>query len=144
MTMDISGQPKLKLSGDNDRLSAQANAGDATPIMLVVSNTGSAPANDIELSGSPPSDWKVTFQPDKIATLAPNEKKNVQALLTPSAKAIAGDYMTTFRANGKGDSTSADFRITVATSTLWGVVGLGFLAIALLIAVGAVARFGRR
>jgi uncharacterized membrane protein len=145
MTMEISGQPKLKLSGENDRLSAQADAGNATPITLVVSNTGSAPANDIELSGSPPSDWKVTFQPDKIATLAPSEKKNVQALLTPSAKAIAGDYMTTFRANGKGsDSTSTDFRISVATSTLWGVVGLGFLAVALLIAVGAVARFGRR
>ena len=144
MTMDISGQPKLKPSGENDRLSAQAEAGSASPINLTVTNTGSAPANDVELSGSPPSDWKVTFQPDKIATLAPNEKKNVQALLTPSAKAIAGDYMTTFRANGKGDSTSADFRITVATSTLWGLVGLGFLAIALLIAVGAVARFGRR
>jgi len=144
MTMEISGQPKLKLSGENDRLSAQAEAGNATPINLVVTNTGSAPANDIELAGSPPSDWKVTFQPDKIATIGPNEKKNVQALLTPSAKAIAGDYMTTFRANGKGDSTSADFRITVATSTLWGVVGIGILAIALLIAVGAVARFGRR
>jgi uncharacterized membrane protein len=144
MTMEISGQPKLRLSGESDRLSAQAEAGNATPINLVVSNTGSAPANDIELAGSPPSDWKVTFQPDKIDTLGPNEKKNVQALLTPSAKAIAGDYMTTFRANGKGDSTSADFRITVATSTLWGVVGIGILAIALLIAVGAVARFGRR
>jgi uncharacterized membrane protein len=144
MTMDISGQPKLKLSGENDRLSAAAEAGSATPITLVVTNTGSAPANDIALSGSPPSDWKVTFQPDKVDSLAPNEKKNVQALLTPSAKAVAGDYMTTFRASGKGDSTSADFRIAVATSTLWGVVGIGIIAIALLVAVGAVARFGRR
>ena len=144
LTMNISGQPKIKLSGENDRLSAQAEAGDATPIKLVVSNTGSAPANDIELSSTPPSDWKVTFQPDKIATLAPNEKRTVQALLTPSAKAVAGDYMTTFSANGKDDSSSADFRITVATSTLWGMVGVGIIAIALLVAVGAVARFGRR
>ena len=144
MTMDISGQAKLKLSGENDRLSASAQAGDATPINLVVTNTGSAPASDIALTSSPPSDWKVTFEPQKIDTLAPNDKVNVQALLTPSAKAVAGDYMTTFRANGKGDSTSADFRITVATSTLWGVVGVGIIAIALLIAVGAVARFGRR
>jgi uncharacterized membrane protein len=144
MTMDISGQPKLKLSGENDRLSAQAEAGNATPINLVVTNTGSAPANNIELSGSPPSDWKVTFQPEKIASLAPNAKHTVEALLTPSAKAVAGDYMTTFSANGKDDSTSADFRITVATSTLWGIIGVIIIAIALLIAVGAVARFGRR
>ncbi len=41
-------------------------------------------------------------------------------------------------------STSADFRITVATSTLWGIIGIVIIAIALLVAVGAVARFGRR
>ena len=68
----------------------------------------------------------------------------MQALLTPSAKAIAGDYMTTFRANGKGDSNSADFRITVATSSMWGMVGIGIIAIAFLVLIGAVARFGRR
>lgn len=144
MTMSIAGQPKLKLSSEDGRLNAEAEAGTASPIKLIVQNTGSAPANDIELSASPPSDWKVTFQPDKIESLAPNEKSDVQALLTPSSKAIAGDYMTTFRANGKGDSNSADFRITVATSSMWGMVGIGIIAIAFLVLIGAVARFGRR
>jgi len=144
LEMDITGQPKLKLTGEDDRLNAEAEAGTATPIKLTVQNTGSAPANDVSLSASPPSDWKVEFQPDKIATLAPNQKQEVQALLTPSAKAIAGDYMTTFRANGNGDSSSADFRITVATSSMWGIVGIGIIAIAFLVLVGAVARFGRR
>jgi uncharacterized membrane protein len=144
MTMSITGQPKLKLSGEDGRLNAEAEAGTATPVKLTVQNTGSAPANDVELSASPPSDWKVTFQPDKIESLAPNEKHDVQAMLTPSSKAIAGDYMTTFRANGKGDSSSADFRITVATSSMWGMVGIGIIAIAFLVLIGAVARFGRR
>jgi uncharacterized membrane protein len=144
--MQITGQPKLRLSGQDDRASAQAEAGSATPISLVVTNDGSAPATDIDLSSSPPSDWKVEFQPASIATLAPKQKATVQALLTPSAKAVAGDYMTSFRASAKGnaDSSSTDFRISVATSTLWGIVGVGIIAIALLIAVGAVARFGRR
>ena len=144
LTMQITGQPKIRLSGDNGRLSAQAEAGSATPINLVVTNNGSAPVSDIQLSGSPPSDWKVEFQPEKIQELAPAQKVSVQALLTPSAKTIAGDYMTTFRASGKGDSSSADFRISVATSTTWGLVGVLMVAIALLVAVGAVARFGRR
>jgi len=144
MSMDISGQPKLKLSGEEGRLNAQAEAGTQTPIKLTVENTGSAPANDITMSGSPPSDWKVTFQPDKIETLAPAQKQDVEALLTPSTKAIAGDYMTTFNANGKGNSSSADFRITVATSSLWGIAGVGIIAVAFLVLVGAVARFGRR
>jgi uncharacterized membrane protein len=65
--------------------------------------------------------------------------------LTPSSKAIAGDYMTTFSANGTGSAaSSADIRVTVSTSTMWGIIGVAIVAIALLIAVGAVARFGRR
>jgi uncharacterized membrane protein len=134
----------LKLTGQDGRLSGEAEAGKAAPLTLVVSNDGSAPAQDVELSGAPPGDWKIEFEPKKIDELGAGEKREVQALVTPSAKALAGDYMTTLRANAKGDSSSADFRITVATSTLWGVVGVAIIAIALLVAVGAVARFGRR
>jgi uncharacterized membrane protein len=43
-----------------------------------------------------------------------------------------------------GLSESANFRITVLTSTLWGAVGIAIIAIALLVVVFAVARFGRR
>ena len=99
----------------------------------------------VSLSSSPPADWKVIFQPDKVGELDPGQKIDVQAQLTPSSKAIAGDYMTTFSANGTGSaSSSADIRVTVSTSTMWGIIGVAIVAIALLIAVGAVARFGRR
>ncbi len=145
MTMEITGQPQLHLTGEEGRLSTSAVAGETTPVALVLSNDGSAAAKDISLTASPPTDWKVTFQPDKVAELGPGDKLNVQAQLTPSAKAIAGDYMTTFNANGDGsDSSSADIRVTVSTSTIWGIVGVAIVGIALLIAVGAVARFGRR
>ena len=76
--------------------------------------------------------------------MAPNEKKEVQVLVTPADKAIAGDYVASFRANGRGRIGVADFRITVTTSTLWGIVGIGIIAMALLVLLGAVARFGRR
>lgn len=144
LTMEITGQPKLQLTGADGRLSTDAEAGKATPISLIVRNNGSAPARDVELSASPPSDWKVDFQPSKIDELAPNQKLTVQAMLTPSTKALAGDYMTTFRANAKDGSSSADFRVTVSTSTFWGIIGVAIIAAALLVAVGAVARFGRR
>ncbi len=145
MTVQISGQPKVRLAGTEGRLSGEAEAGKATPISLVLTNEGSAPANNIELSASPPGEWKVEMQPRTIATLAPNEKREVQAIFTPSAKAVVGDYMVTLRANSSGgNSSSADFRVTVTTSTLWGIVGVIIIAIALLVAVGAVARFGRR
>jgi uncharacterized membrane protein len=34
--------------------------------------------------------------------------------------------------------------VTVATSSMWGIVGIGIIGAALLVLVGAVARFGRR
>jgi uncharacterized membrane protein len=145
MTVEITGEPKLSLTGaEEGRLSVQAEAGKPMQVRLVVGNDGSAPAQDIDLSGAPPSDWIVTFDQKKIDRLGPGEKKTVQATLTPSARAIAGDYMLTFTASDNADSASSDFRVTVATSTLWGIVGIGIIAIALLVAVGAVARFGRR
>jgi uncharacterized membrane protein len=144
LAMQITGQPKLRLSGKDGRLSGQAEAGQAAQFALAVTNDGSAPAEDVELNSTPPTDWKVEFNPKRIDRLAPNESRDVQAMVTPATKAIAGDYMTNFRANAKGDSSAADFRVTVTTSTMWGIVGLGVIAIALLVVVGAVARFGRR
>ena len=98
----------------------------------------------VELSGSAPSGWKVTFDPKTIDRIAPNDNKEVQALITPTEKAIAGDYVTTIRASARGESASSTFRVTVTTSTMWGIAGVGIIGVALLVMVGAVARFGRR
>jgi uncharacterized membrane protein len=142
--MEITGQPKLRLSAADGRLSGSAEVGDTAQYNLVVANDGTAPLEELELSSSPPTDWKIEFQPKSIPRLDAGQSREVQAMVTPSAKAIAGDYMTTFRANAKGESGSVDFRVSVKTSTMWGIVGLAVIAVALLVLLGAVARFGRR
>ncbi len=145
VTLQIVGTPTLRVSGRDGRLSGSAEAGTASPVVMVVSNEGSAVAEDVELTGTMPSGWKVEFEPKLIDKLPPGEKKEVTAQITPTAKALAGDYIATLRAAAKaGDSASADFRVAVTTSTLWGIVGVGVIAVALLVLVGAVARFGRR
>ncbi len=142
--MKISGQPKLRLSGKDGRLSGQAEAGSTASFNLALVNDGSAPAENVELTSSPPTDWKVEFNPKSVPRIEPNQTVQVQALVTPAAKAIAGDYMTTLTAGSNGNSASADYRVTVTTSTMWGIIGIIVIAIALLVVVGAVARFGRR
>jgi uncharacterized membrane protein len=144
LTMDITGQPKLDVSGREGLVSTRAAAGKETSVPVVITNTGTAPADDVELSGSAPSGWSVTFDPKTVGHIAPNENKEVQALITPTDKAIAGDYVTTIRASARGESASTSFRVTVTTSTMWGIAGVGIIGIALLVMVGAVARFGRR
>jgi uncharacterized membrane protein len=142
--LTITGQPRLDVSGREGLVSTRAAAGKETTVPVVITNTGTAPADDIQLSGSAPSGWKITFDPKTIDRVAPNDNKEVQALITPTDKAIAGDYVTTIRASARGESASANFRVTVTTSTMWGIAGVGIIGVALLVMVGAVARFGRR
>jgi len=144
LTLDITGQPKLDISGREGLVSTRATAGKETSVPIVITNTGTAPADGVELSGSAPSGWKITFDPKTVDHIAPRENKEVQALITPTEKAIAGDYVTTIRASARGESASTTFRVTVTTSTMWGIAGVGIIGIALLVMVGAVVRFGRR
>ena len=144
MAIQITGAPKLRITTEDGRLSGEAEAGKATPLNIIIENTGAAPATAVTLSSSPPGDWKIEITPNQIPVLAPGQKLSIQALVTPSAKAIAGDYMATLRANSGSESASAEFRLSVTTSTLWGMTGILVIIIALLLSVGAVARFGRR
>jgi uncharacterized membrane protein len=142
--LEVNGQPKIDLSGREGVLSAKATAGKDTVVPIVLTNSGDAAAEDISLSGTTPTGWKVVFDPKSVDKIAPNDTKEVQATITPPEKAVAGDYQTTLRANWRGDSAASTFRVTVATSSMWGIVGIGIIGAALLVLVGAVARFGRR
>ena len=144
LTMDITGQPRLDVSGREGLVSTRASAGKETSVPVIITNTGTAPAENVELDGMAPSGWKITFEPKTVDHIAPNANKEVQARITPTEKAIAGDYVTTIRASARGESASTNFRVTVTTSTMWGIAGVGIIGIALLVMVGAVARFGRR
>jgi uncharacterized membrane protein len=144
LVLDITGQPSISLTGENDRLSGEANAGTEKRLTFVVRNTGSAEARNLAFNATPPSGWKVSFEPKELPLLAPNTEEKVAALITPSEKALSGDYMVSVRASGDGISESVNYRVTVTTSTLWGVIGLGVIAASLLVLLGAVGRFGRR
>lgn len=144
LTLDVSGQPTVSLSGENDRLSGEVYAGRERRFTFVLRNTGTADARNIELSASPPSGWKVTFEPKSVPNLVPNGEQKFEAIVVPSEKAVTGDYVFTVRANGDGVSESVSFRSTVSTSTLWGAIGLGVIAASLLVLFGAFGRFGRR
>ena len=144
VALEIAGQPRLSLAGRDGLVSGRAEAGKETTIPILVTNTGTAPAEEVELTGTAPGGWKITFEPKAIDRIAPGQNREVQALVTPPDKAVAGDYAPTFNVASRGETASTQFRIAVATSTMWGIAGAGIIAIALLIMVGAVARFGRR
>ena len=142
--IQITGTPTVSLEGPEQRLSGDTVAGQATTLNFTVASSGTAPAQNLKLSASPPSGWKVDFSPAEIPALDANATQDVAVTITPSEKAIAGDYMVPIRVSADGASGSVSFRATVNTSTQWGIVGLIVIAAALLVLVVAVMRYGRR
>ncbi|WP_299028067.1 NEW3 domain-containing protein [uncultured Thermanaerothrix sp.] len=145
LTAEVTGQPSLSITTPDGRLSGQVYTGRETSLKLIVQNTGSAPAKGVKLSASAPSGWTATFDPEVVDEIATNAQSEVTLKIKPADNAIAGDYMLTLRATPtQGASKSVDFRITVLTSTLWGITGVVLIAIAVGVVMLAVIRFGRR
>lgn len=145
LVAEVTGEADLTVTAPDGRLSGEANAGKETPLKVIVRNTGSAPAQGIEMSASEPAGWSVTFDPQKIGEIPAGQEVEVTANIRPADEALTGDYMVTVRAQPEGGaSESAEFRITVLTSTLWGIVGVALIAVAVGVVALAVLRFGRR
>jgi len=145
LTAEVVGQPELTLTTSDGSLSGDAFINRSNPIKLVLRNSGNSPAEGVKLSASAPTGWVVNLNPDTVAEVPANNEIDVTADVKPSDQAISGDYIVTFRAQpNQSLSKSADFRITVQTSTVWGVVGIALIAVAVAIVGMAVTRFGRR
>ncbi|RTG97250.1 NEW3 domain-containing protein [Thermus scotoductus] len=145
LTLEVTGRPEVRFTTKEGRLSGQVVAGRENGVKLVVKNEGSAPAKNLSFSAMEPSGWEVKFEPEKLDALEPGQEQEVTARIKPSPKAVTGDYMVTLSLSGSdGLSESLDYRATVVRSSLWGLVGVGIMAVALLVLGFAVNRFGRR
>ena len=143
--VEVVGEGKLTVSSPDGRLSSQAYAGQDNPLKIELTNDGTAPLRGIELTSTEPNGWSITFDTPQIAEIPAGQKVDVTARVKPADKAVAGDYQVTINARPVDSKMeSADFRITVSTSTLWGVAGIGLIALSVAVVGGAVFRFGRR
>lgn len=143
LSVEITGSYNLSMTTGNGVLSTNASAGSATDLTLVITNSGTADVANAKMAATPPNGWTVTFDPD-TANIPANGTANVVAHMTPSGDAIAGDYMVTFKATADVANASADVRVTVQTSPLWGIVGIGIIAIVLIGLLWVFRQFGRR
>ncbi len=133
LLIEVTGSYSMTLSTPNDVLSAGGSAGAPTTQSFDITNTGTAPLTEVALTATPPTGWEVTFDPATLAALAPNETGTITAAITPSAEAVAGDYVVSFSAKGAegGADDTAQIRFTVETSPLWALVGLGIIVLIL-------------
>lgn len=144
MIVEIVGSYSLELSTADQRLSTEVSADGSSEIQLVLTNTGTAPIQGIEMSSTPPTDWEVTFAEPVVAQLAAGDSVVAVATVSPSEQAIAGDYVITFSASSEQANSEVDIRTTVNPSALWGFVGIALIALTLAGLAWVFRRFGRR
>lgn len=144
--VEIVGQVELVFDTLDGRLSTNANAGSQKDVSVRLINNGSAPITGVTLDGNGPTDWEVTFEPETV-DVQPGvpAAQTVVAHITPSGSAIAGDYQVTLTAStADGVSETLELRVTVDTSGLWGLIGLGLVAVTLVGLLWVFQRYGRR
>jgi len=144
LEVEISGTYSLKVTTPSGRLNMDLTAGKRGALTLELENKGSADLQAVKLSASAPTGWAVTFEPEKIERIKAGEKQQVTAFITSSGKAIAGDYVVSISASAAEASDSADIRVTVHTSTLWGIVGVAIIAGVIYWVVTTFNKYGRR
>lgn len=144
LQVEITGTYTLTLTTPAGNLNADVKAGGTTRVPFIITNTGTGPVQNIQLSASPPANWDVTFDPSTIDELPADQQQSVTAVFTPAKDAIAGDYVVTLSATADQANTSADVRVTVKTSTLWGVIGVVIAVAAIAILALVFRRFGHR
>ncbi len=120
----ITDSYSIELTTPTGLLSTSITAGDTKKITLEVRNTGSSALKDIEFASSKPANWEVTFEPDKVLSLAANNSTTVSATVKASNKAIPGDYIVKMTTRTPEVSSTVDFRMSVKTSMVWGWIGI--------------------
>ncbi|TAJ99147.1 MAG: DUF11 domain-containing protein [Chloroflexota bacterium] len=146
LSVEITGSYSLVVATvDGAPLNGRGNAGSATPFTFTVTNTGTAAVTNVNVTGSAPSGWEVTFDKATIPSIEAGASETISAQITPSGSAIAGDYVVTLTAAGdQSTRDSIEIRYAVETSIIWGIVG-GALIIAVIGGVWWVfQRYGRR
>ena len=123
----LTGTYKLEAGTPSGLLSLDAKQGKRANMSVYVKNTGSATNHDIKFMSFKPENWKVEFEPEKIAAIEPGDLKQVEVTITPYEEALVGDYSVALDVQGEKASKTLEFRVSVRASTAWGWIGIGII-----------------
>ena len=136
---------ELDMVTTTGRLDTPAKAGEDNTISVKLTKLGTGIIEDIIFISVKQEGWGVTFTPDKIESLEPGLSQEVEVVITPPSKTVAGDYRVSLTAQGKENaSDGVALRIRVQAPTVWGGAGIGIVAGVVVGLVFLFRRLGRR
>ncbi len=144
LAVDVKGEEKLLIEGVDGLLSTNVVAGKAKTVTVTLKNEGTSDADEIKLSSYKPNNWSVTFNPDSVKNLKAKDQVQLEATITSASDAITGDYSVSVTAKTEQSSVTQNFRVTVRTSSWWGLISILIIGCAAVILVLAIRKFGRR
>ncbi len=144
LTAEVTGTPQMELQTADQRLDVSGTSNKERRVPLIIANSGTAPLEEVKLAGTAPSGWEISFDPQEIARVRPNETAQVTAIIKPSSDAVSGDYSLTVRASAGSESSTLDLRFALEGSRTLGLVAIGVIVLAVAVLAGVVLRFGRR
>jgi len=153
LTARVTARYDFSVKTESGRLNIKATAGKESRLTVIVTNLGTAPLNQITFRSVKPiaiagEAWSVTFNPDRLENLNPWYEREVEVIIKPPPKTIAGDYMTTLEFNSDPSTSieppKLEIRVTVGTSTKWGWIGAGIVIAVIVGLLVGFRQLGRR
>ena len=120
----VTARYEMDLYTETGRLNTKATAGEENHLAVKVRNSGSTAIEKVTLSSIKPEGWSITYNPETVENLEPGLAQDVDVIIEPPDKTIAGDYAITLTAEGKEVSEDLQIRVTVLTPTIWGWLGI--------------------
>ena len=144
LMMVLTGTYKMDAGTADGRLSMSAVRGKGANLSVYVKNSGSASLNNVQFLSIKPENWKVSFNPEKIETLAPEELKQIELTVTPADQALVGDYSVGIKADAGRVSSNIELRVTAKATASWAWIGIGIIVLVMTGLVVLFVRLGRR
>ncbi|PVX25878.1 MAG: hypothetical protein CW691_03190 [Candidatus Bathyarchaeum sp.] len=120
-------------------------SGETATFTATVRNTGFSTLSVIGLEFEAENGWDVEISPAQVDILRPQETCQFTVTIDTPKDTIAGDYLVGFNAfSDQAESDTMQVRVTVNTSTEWGIYGFGLAAIIIIVLVLVFRKFKRR
>ena len=141
---ELSGSPIINLGTIDQSNEVEATAGEATEVKVLLVNSGTGPASNVELTTIAPPGWNVAFDTNPVPGIGPNEALELSMTVEPPADVEGGDYNIDLLGTVPESSANFRFRVTIERSSAFGFLGIAVIVL-VVVGLGALlVRLGRR
>ena len=139
----IVGSYTLKL--EPSTLLTSVTIGGSTTFTVKITDTGYTFVTSARVGVETPSGWESSITPTQVGTLKSKESSTFTLVIKTPGDTVSGDYLVTLTGlSDQVNSDSVQVRVTAATSTSWGLIGVGMAVVMVAALVFVFMKFRRR